>query len=307
MPNKTQDLNPDHISVCICTFKRPEMLARVLDGVLSQVPDSAFTFEIVIVDNDKMRSAEELVHKYQKSGQCKIIYDCEPEQGIPLARNRTIRNASGNFIAIIDDDEFPTGNWLSKLYQCIKDYNADGVLGPVLPHFPAGAPEWLKKSGLCDRPRNITGSPITGRDLRTGNVLFQRNLFEKDDIWFDPARRLTGGSDGEFLSSHIRKGRKFVWCDDAIVYETVPEERWSVSFYLKRQFRIGTLAGDRMRSTRSKYAIIKAGTLFLGYSVLFPFSLFASKQAWIKVLIRLLYNAGCLLSYFSFSDIKNRM
>ena len=304
---KTTDIKPDHISVCICTFKRPEMLTHTLEGVIYQITDSAFTFEIVIVDNDKMRSAEELVHKYQKRGQCKIIYDCEPEQGIPLARNRTIRNASGDFIATIDDDEFPAENWLHKMYLCLKEFNADGVLGPVLPHFPAGAPEWLKKSGLCDRPRNITGSPIKYKDSRTGNVLFQRYVFEKDDKWFDPAMRLTGGSDGEFLSRQINKGRKFVWCDEAIVFETVSEERCSASFYLKRQFRIGTIAGDRLRSTQSKNAIIKAGTLFLVYSALFPFSLFARKQTWIKVLIKLLYNAGCLLSYFSFSDIKHRI
>lgn len=306
MPNKTQDLNPDHISVCICTFKRPEMLARVLDGVLSQVPDSAFTFEIVIVDNDKMRSAEELVHKYQKSGQCKIIYDCEPEQGIPLARNRTIRNASGNFIATIDDDEFPTGNWLSKLYQCIKDYNADGVLGPVLPHFPADAPEWLKKSGLCDRPRNITGSPITGRDLRTGNVLFQRNVFEKDDIWFDPARGLTGGSDGEFLSRQIKRGRKFVWCDEAIVFEKVPEERWPAAFYLKRNFRIGSLAGERLRRTRSIGTATKACIILFGCSLVLPLSLLTPKHIWMKVLTKLSYNAGCLLSFLTLSSVKQR-
>jgi glycosyltransferase involved in cell wall biosynthesis len=296
----------DHISVCICTFKRPAMLAKVLDGVISQAPDSAFTFEIVIVDNDKMRSAEKLVHEYQKSRQCKIIYDCEPEKGIPLARNRTIRNSSGNFIATIDDDEFPAENWLSKLYECIKEYNADGVLGPVLPDFPPGAPAWLKKSGLCDRPRNVTGSPITGRDLRTGNVLFQRHVFEKEDIWFDPARGLTGGSDGEFLSRQIRRGREFFWCDEAIVFETVHKERWSASFYLKRNFRIGTLAATKRRTPRSFGIVLKSFVLLLGYSFLFPLSFLAGKHIWMRVLTKLYYNAGYALSFLSLVRVQKR-
>ena len=274
---KTDDVKLDLISICVCTFKRPAMLERLLDGLLRQSTNSAFTYEIVIVDNDKLRSAAEIVRKYQGGQrQLKINYDCEPEQSISLARNRTIRNAAGNFIAIIDDDEFPAQDWLYKTYQCIKDNNADGVLGPVLPHFPDGAPVWLQKSGLCDRPRNLTGAPVT-QGLRTGNVLFRRFVFEKDDKWFDPARGLTGGSDGEFLSRQIKRGRKFVWCDDAIVFETVPNERWPASFYLKRQFRIGTIAGKTIRQSLRIGTLSKNFVLLLGYAALLPFSMLGGK------------------------------
>ena len=304
--NKTKDIKSDHISICICTFKRPEMLAKTLEGVFSQFTDSAFTFEVVIVDNDKMCSAEEIVYKFKDRGRYKVIYDCEPEQSIPLARNRTVGNANGNFIATIDDDEFPTEKWLYNLYRCIKDYNADGVLGPVLPHFPAGALEWLKKSGLCDRPRNRTGSLITGRDLRTGNLLLQRHVFENDNMWFDPVRGLTGGSDGEFLSRQIKRGRKLVWCDEAIVFETVPEERWPAAYYLKRNFRIGTLAGEKLRRLRRLSEALKAVTLVGGYSLLLLLSFLLGKHIWMKVLTKLFYTAGCILSFFGLTDVKHR-
>ena len=57
IPNNVKDIGADHISVCICTFKRPELLSKTLDNVFSQITDSAFTFEVVVVDNDKLRSA----------------------------------------------------------------------------------------------------------------------------------------------------------------------------------------------------------------------------------------------------------
>lgn len=304
--NNNPDSKQDHISVCICTFKRPAMLGRLLDSIIKQSTNSAFNYEIVIVDNDKMHSAEKLVREYRDTSQCKIIYDCEPEQSISLARNRTIRNAAGNFIAIIDDDEFPAQDWLCKMYQCLKAKNADGVLGPVLPHFPEGAPAWLQKSGLCDRARNLTGSPITGKDLRTGNVLFQRSVFEKNDKWFDPARGLTGGSDGEFLSRQIERGRKFVWCDDALVFETVSEDRWQASFYLKRQLRIGTMAGEIIRQSKRIGALSKNFILLLGYAALLPFSMLAGKHIWMKVLTKVYYNAGCILSFLKLINVKQR-
>jgi glycosyltransferase involved in cell wall biosynthesis len=301
-----QDMLLDHISVCICTYKRAEMLARALDGVISQVTDSDFTLEVVIVDNDKERSAQELVHKYQKSGNCRITYDCEPEKSIPLARNRAIQKASGNLIAFIDDDEFPAENWLCKMYLCLKEYNADGVLGPVLPHFPFGAPKWLAKSGLCKRPRNATGSPTTFNDLRTGNALFQRYVFEKDEIWFDPALGLTGGSDGRFLSKQVERGRKFVWCDEALVFETVSEERWPAKYYLKRNFRIGTLAGKRYRHTRNPNAVLTSFLILSGNSLILPFSFIAGKHIWVKILTKIYYQAGCLLSFLNLKHVPHK-
>jgi succinoglycan biosynthesis protein ExoM len=302
---KTDNTKLDHISVCVCTFKRPAMLERLLDGLLKQATDKAFTYEIVIVDNDSLHSAEDLVRKYEDVGPSRVIYDCEPEQSISLARNRSIHNASGNFIAIMDDDEFPAVDWLLRIYRCIKDTNADGVLGPVLPDFPAGAPSWLKKSGLCDRPRNPSGSIITG-GLRTGNVIFRRNVFEKNDRWFDPARGLTGGSDGEFMSRQIKGGFKFVWCDEAIVFETVLEERWPASFYLNRQFRIGTLAGNKHRKNKILYILLKNIMLLLGYCALLPLSLFLGKSILIKVLTKIYYNAGYVLSFFAITRVQQR-
>jgi len=79
MPNQTQDLKPDHISVCICTFQRPELLSNALAGVSRQVTAAAFTFEAVVVDNDHRRSAEDAVRLFQPGNATKVIYDCEPE------------------------------------------------------------------------------------------------------------------------------------------------------------------------------------------------------------------------------------
>ena len=308
IPNKAQDLMPDHISVCICTFHREDMLARTLAGVISQVADPSFSFEIVVVDNDKNHSAGEIVRKFQSNGFQKVLYDCEPIQNIALARNRTIQNATGNLIAFIDDDEFPNENWLMKMYSCLKDYNADAVLGPVLPDFPVGVPEWLKKSKLCERRRNVTGSSITRRDMRTGNILFKRYVFEKDDMWFDPSKGLTGGSDVEFIERQIKRGRRFVWCDEAIVFETVPPERWGESFYLRRNLRIGGLSGEKYRKALSggfKY-FTRIAIAFIFYTFCLPFSFLFGKHIHIKCLTKVYYYFGCMSGFFGYVIIRFR-
>ncbi len=297
---------PACISVCICTYRRPHLLGRTLDGVLLQSSDPDFAVELVVVDNDRERSAQAATSQRQTEGSPRIIYDCEPEQNIALARNRAIRDASGGLIAFIDDDEFPADQWLRLLYKCLRDAAADGVLGPVLPHFPPEAPAWLPKSRICDRPRNATGSPIRGIDLRTGNILLRRSVFRNDDRWFDPALGLTGGSDGDFLWRQVQDGRKFVWCDEAQVYETVAPERWPARYYLRRNFRVGAGAGSIFRETRQFGPVARSAALLVGHSFLLAFAILAGKAVWVRTMTKICYHTGCLLSFAGLARMPHR-
>jgi len=143
--------NCHHISVCIITYKRPEMLDRCLESVLNQ-QRGGFDFSIVVVDNDRHQSAREIVSKCRKHSSVEISYDVESEQNISLARNKAVANSTGDLIAFIDDDEFPESTWLLNLYLTLISTKADGVLGPVIPHFAIQPPRWLIKSGLLERP-----------------------------------------------------------------------------------------------------------------------------------------------------------
>jgi len=294
------------ISVCLCTFHRPELLLRALTSIVAQATNSEFSYEVVVVDNDHQRSAEATVRSCRLGNANQIIYDCEPEQNIALARNRAIKNATGDMIAFIDDDEYPQEDWLLIMLECLQQYSADGVLGPVLPDFPPEAPAWLIRSGLCERRRNKTGSIVTSRDLRTGNILLQRDVFKLNDIWFDSARGRTGGEDGDFLSRQMQKGRRFVWCDEGIVFESVLQDRWFAMFHLEKHFRIGTVAGARLRRGRLFGPASKALILLFAYSISLLILPFTAKHIWMRVLTKISYNAGCTLSFLRLLSLRQR-
>ena len=101
-----------HVSVCICTYKRPELLKRLLDELADQERSELFIFSIVVVDNDHSESARRVVEDFTKAWPIQVTYCVEPRQNIALARNKAVENATGDFIAFIDDDEFPTKRWL---------------------------------------------------------------------------------------------------------------------------------------------------------------------------------------------------
>lgn len=297
---------PVRISVCLCTYRRPQMLRRTLEGIVGQAEDPRLGLEVVVVDNDPEGSAAEVVRAFQGAGPVPFVYDLEPVKNIALARNRSIRHATGGLIATIDDDEFPGPDWLGRMTRCLTDFQADGVLGPVLPDFPAEAPSWLKRSGLCDRPRNATGARLRGGDLRTGNALFKRTLFEGEGPWFDPSYGLIGGSDGVFINGQIRLGRKFVWCDDAVVYETVPPDRWPADYYYRRFFRIGTMQGRSVRVSRGRIGFLKSAVLLLALGAASVLSLLTGKAMRVRLLSKAHYQIGFILSYLKLVAVPER-
>src|SRR6266480_976888 len=164
---------PKHISVCICTYRRPEFLKRLLEELGRQDTGGLFTYSIVVADNDQHQSAKEVVSHFAAGSSVSINYCVEARQNIALARNKAIECASGDFVAFIDDDEFPTRRWLLTLFTACHEYNVDGVLGPVKPHFCEEPPEWLVKGRFYERPTYATGFVIDWRKGRTGNVLLK--------------------------------------------------------------------------------------------------------------------------------------
>src|SRR5947208_523071 len=75
-----------HISVCICTYRRPRFLHRLLEELGKQVTDGLFTYSIVVVDNDSGRSGAKTVSRFQHNSAIQIQYLVEPTRNIALDR-----------------------------------------------------------------------------------------------------------------------------------------------------------------------------------------------------------------------------
>jgi succinoglycan biosynthesis protein ExoM len=304
MPQLEVARDLDRISVCVCTFKRPALLARLLEALAAQATDRTFGFDLVVVDNDLDRSSEQVVLGFARA--MPVTYDCEPERNISLARNRAIARATGNLVAFIDDDECPGVDWLFRLHQTLRRSGADGVLAPVLPEFPPEAPDWLRHGRVFHRQRHVTGSRIGASDARTGNVLLNRSLFVDGQPWFDPAFGRTGGEDSDFFARQFRQERVFVWCDEAVAYEAVPPERWTASFHIKRLWRSGTITGERMRDGRVP-ARFARNLLGLGVcAVAAPASFALPKHLRMRVAQKLAYCAGVVTAYLGLSMLRDR-
>lgn len=289
-----------HISVCICTYKRPQLLRRLLEELARQQTDGLFTFSVVVVDNDSVRSAEAEVLDFAKHASISASYYVESRQNISLARNKAVEKAQGDFIAFLDDDEFPTQSWLLTLFKALEEHKVDGVLGPVKPFFDQGAPKWVVKGGFYERPTYRTGLIIDGKKGRTGNVLLKRQIFVAGEQPFKP--ELRSGEDQEFFGRMIQKGHVFTWCNEAAAYETVPPIRWKRTFMLRKALLQGacSILNPAHRGPRIARSIIAVPV----YVVALPFALLLGQHKWMSLLVRLFDHLGKLLALMGINVVK---
>ena len=264
----------DHISVCICTYRRNELLERPLRNLARQRTGGLFEYSVVVADNDAGGHARETVGRLQAELHLDVTYSIEPEHTIPAARNHALRLARGNYIAIMDDDEFPPLHWLLRLYEGIQTFAVDGALGPVYPVFDGAPPAWLVKSRICESPVHRTGTLLHWSQTFTNNVLVRKDVFDRHGLAFDLTFR-TGGSDQEFFRQAMARGCRFVAIAEAPVYEVVPPARWTRTCWIKRAlvngFNARRYALRGMSRARQALLTFKSAVGATVYALALPF------------------------------------
>jgi succinoglycan biosynthesis protein ExoM len=292
-----------HIAVCICTYQRPALLRQTLEGVTAQLTEGAFTLSVVVSDNDPARSAEQMTRDFASTAPVPVVYCAEPRRNIALARNMALQNACGDFIAFIDDDEFPEKDWLLKLYRTWEKYQVAGVLGPVESHFEHEPPAWLRKGRFYDRPKHATGFVMPWYECRTGNVLLERTKLHELSPVFSEEYAMAG-EDMDFYRRMINNGHQFIWCNEAIAYEVVPPSRWKRKFLLRRAFFRGGLS---LQHPQGRWrGVAKAVLAVPAYTLALPFLLIAGHHLFMRYLAKLCDHAGRLLACVGFRPFRER-
>lgn len=232
-----REIAEPEVSVVIPTFHRPERLREALGSCLGQRTESGSAFEIVVVDNARNASAAAIVAGLDR-GRIAIRYIYEPRPGISRARNAGFAQARGRFLALIDDDEQASPDWLAHLTRTQREYGADVVFGPVYPQFERPPERYV---GFLTGFYTYTLSRPTGSlvgERSTNNALVRRACLRTGEP-FNVDLGLTGGEDTLFFRQLRAHGARFIWCAEAFVTERIPPERTRWSYLWRRSFQRG--------------------------------------------------------------------
>lgn len=291
------------ISVCICTYRRPAQLARLLAS-LRALSSGSPTREIVVVDNDERRSARGVVDAFLADG-TDVRYLVEPVRNIARARNVSVAAARGEIVAFIDDDEEATPEWLTEHWRAMQRHDVDGTVGTVVPRFDPATPRWLRQGGFFDHSLPPPGTALEWFETRTSNACVRTGPLRCFAGPFDESIGLMGGSDVDLFHRMIRRGHRFIAVPSARVREALPLRKSTARWLVQRHFRNGMtitriLRREMTRGRSGAYLLgsfRKALTSGIRGVVLYP----GSKARGLARILQSAESLGKVVSMFGFN------
>ena len=224
----------ERVLIAIPTYKRPKSLARLLDAI-AQLEQGA-DISVLVADNDAQdHQGFDLCQTLAPSYRWPLRAVIEEHRGIAQVRNRLVAEAlksDAQFLAMIDDDEWPEPGWIREFLKAQRITGADVLQGSILFAHKGDGPN------LVPDIRHATG-PIELPE-GAGNLLIHRIVLERTaSPWFDPAFALTGGEDLDFFVRLKRAGWRFGWADKARALGDVPVLRADWGWALRRAYSNG--------------------------------------------------------------------
>ena len=196
------------LSIIVATRNRAYAIAACLNSIQAAILNAApVEAEIVVVDNGSTDETPAIIEAWASACPIPVQLLFEPEAGVSRARNRALRAARGELIAITDDD-----------CRMNKEYVND-----LLRHDAADANELVLRGGRIDLgdptdlPHTINTSPTRKRrsramntarhDSMSGklngcNMTMRRSLVERIGFFdenFGAGAPATAGEDTEYI------------------------------------------------------------------------------------------------------------
>ncbi|KAB0573212.1 glycosyltransferase family 2 protein [Brucella pituitosa] len=281
------------ICVSVVTRSRPKMLCNLFSSLASiKKPDNA-SITFLIVENNASPTLDETIEGFRaQMREDQIDYIIEGVLGISSARNRALNHAiehGFDFLVYVDDDEFVEPDWLITLLAERDRLDLDIIGSPVRPKPFDEKLTFLQKlvwSGIersgYKSERKCRRKCQLGRadsiKVATGSWMGKLEFFRNTGLRFDSHFGLTGGEDWNLWAKAKSLGARTGWACDAIVYETVPSSRLTLSYHYRRNrdhniTEFGARYRENPNKTLKKLPLKIAGRAlkFLGTVLSIPF------------------------------------
>ncbi len=185
-------MNPE-ISVIIPAYNTAAYIRRAVDSVLQQTFES---FEIVVVDDASTDNTVQVLNEIQDP-RLRIFHQPQ-NSGAGAARNRALKEAMGNWIAVLDSDDWYAPERLEQLFSLASERQADMVADDLYIIEDGNSEPRTTMIKYCGAaiddvleidPTNFVLSDIEGRKglaLGFSKPLFRREFLLKYNITYKP-------------------------------------------------------------------------------------------------------------------------
>lgn len=178
------------LSVVMPLFNKGEFVEQAIASVLYS---GAHIHELVIVDDGSTDDGPQRIARI-KDSRIKLIR--QANQGVSVARNRGIHEATGDYIAFLDADDYWTPEYIPQIVALIEAYPNCGMYGTGYFSFDENGHKEMPSEHML---RSGANSQLVARFFEawargnfffTCSVVIPRKVFFDLDIFFPPNESL---------------------------------------------------------------------------------------------------------------------
>ena len=229
------------ILICICTYKRNNILNECLMSFNKAVIPFNFNIKFLIIDNTVNGNAKNIINKVKKKFNHKIYYINEKKRGIVHARNKCldqVRKINCDYFSFLDDDCEIDSKWFINFKKIININRVKIVTGPQV----------HKNDIKINNNLEIIFEKKINNDKKfvnwaaTNNVIINKKVLLSSNLKFDINLNKFGmGEDQLFFLQLNKKGHQILWNKEIKVYEKKHSHRTTTKWVSDRSFRLGVL------------------------------------------------------------------
>ncbi len=230
------------VSVVICTysFDMFDAFSESVESILNQTYDD---IELILVVDGNQELYECVVEEYGDIESVQVHAN-EENLGLSGSRNNALEYATGDVVALIDDDAVADPDWIAELVSVYEKRDAIAVGGRMVADWVAGKPEFLPEEFYWLIGVTHKGFAEDGEEVRNtfgSNISFKRSVFEEIG-GFEPTMGRQGNNklqaeEIEFcVRMQLECGQGVIYKDDAVVAHKVFDFRTKKQWLAKRAF-----------------------------------------------------------------------
>ncbi|HFR4186932.1 glycosyltransferase family A protein [Bacillus cereus] len=181
------------VSVIVPLYNAEKYIEETMESILNQTYKN---IEIVIVDDGSKDQSSSIVKNLKKKYPEQIKYILQENQGVSVARNTGIENASGEYISFLDSDDLWHPTKIEKQIESMHKNNMNACYCGYMNFYEETGEKVENKTNFVKG--NMTKAFLTHQVFaQTSTWIFKKSIVMDHTIHFTPG--CSWGEDLEFL------------------------------------------------------------------------------------------------------------
>lgn len=204
------------VSIIIPIYNVAKYLDECLDSAISQTMQE---IEIICIDNGASEIERNIIKKFAlKDSRIKVI-SFENNQGYGKAVNEALKIAQGEYISILESDDFIDSNMMEVLYKKAKEHDSDVIKSAYIAFDDYSEKIYLNDLNI---PENKCFSIFEYSDFLSHHpsiwsCLYKRSFLIENNLFLQEAKN-TGWVDNPFQVQVLLTAKKIQYLKDAFYH-----------------------------------------------------------------------------------------